>query len=77
MLFRSSAAANATLIADEFPDAAEHLDGVPRVWLLVSGTEKDLTAQRADLAPVLSSRYQRVGLWHLKRTTLALYDLRR
>ena len=73
LLLRRAAAANATLIADEFPHAAEHLDGVPRVWLLVGGTEKDLTAQRADLAPVLSSRYQRVGLWHLKRTTLALY----
>ena len=77
LLLQHSAAANATLTADEFPDAAAHLDGVPRVWLLVSGTEKNLTAQRADLTPALSAQYQQAGLWHLERTTLALYVRRR
>jgi len=39
----------------------------------VSGTEKNLTAQRADLTPALSAKYQQAGLWRLERTTLALY----
>jgi len=73
LLLQRSAADNATLTADEFPDAAAHLDGVSRVWLLVDGTGKDPTTRRPDLAPVLTSQYQRAGLWRLNRTTLALY----
>jgi len=77
LLLQRSAAANATLTADEFPDTAAHLNGVSRIWLLVGGTEQDPTIHRADLGPALSTQYQQAGLWHLKRTTLALYVRRR
>ena len=71
-----SAAAAASLIAPEYPDAAARLAGVTRVWLFVYGKHSDPTAARPDLRSVLTTKYQRTGRWLLSRGTLALYVAR-
>jgi mannosyltransferase len=76
LLLLRTAAENATLTADEYPDAAAHVRGVRRVWLLVTGSHSDPTTARPDLRTLLKSQYRRIGLWHLSRATLALFVLR-
>jgi mannosyltransferase len=67
------AAEVASLVAQEYPDAEQRLTGATRVWLFVYGKHKDPTWARLDLRPALTTKYQRTGLWHLSRGTLALY----
>jgi mannosyltransferase len=67
------AAQVASLTAEEYPDAVPRVTGVSRVWLFVYGKHDDPTWARLDLRPLLNKGYQRAGLWHLSRATLALY----
>jgi mannosyltransferase len=77
LLLLRTAAENATLTSDEYPDAAAHVHGVRRVWLLVTGLHSDPTYARSDLRTLLKSQYRRIGLWRLSRATLALFAARR
>jgi mannosyltransferase len=73
LLLLQPAAADATLASEEYPDAASHVKGVPRIWLLVTGIHRDPTVVRTDLRTELKTQYRRVGLWYVNRGTLALY----
>ena len=76
LLTERTAAAAAQLAPIDYPDAAAHVQGTRRVWLLVGGRHNDPTWARTDLQPLLRTKYERIGLWHLKWSTLALYTLR-
>lgn len=76
LLHRRPAAEVGRLIADEHPDAAARVTGVRRVWLLVGGVRDDPTIRRLDLRPLLGERYERLGIWHVTRGTVALYRYR-
>ncbi len=71
-----TAARAAWLMAEEHPDAAARLTGVPRVWLMVSGPRKDPATGYPALRPVLKDRYQVVKIWQLNRATVGLYRYR-
>lgn len=73
LLLARDAAANGTLRADEYPDAAARVAGATRIWLLVYGKHPDPTTVRKELQPVLHSRFHRTGIWYVHRATLALY----
>lgn len=72
MLQRRPAAEVGWLIAEEYPDGSR-LAGVDRVWLVVSGVRKEPLTMAPNLRPVLRERYDRIGLWHPNRGTVALY----
>jgi mannosyltransferase len=76
VLVRYPASAVASLIAQEYPNAAARLTGVSRVWLLVYGNHSDPTTGRPDLRSLLRSGYRRAAIWHLHRATLALFSRR-
>jgi mannosyltransferase len=76
LLTERSAAVAAQLAPVDYPDAEVHVQGTRRVWLLVSGFHNDPTWARTDLQTLLHKKYQRIALWHLKWSTLALYTLR-
>lgn len=73
LLLARDAAANGTLRADEYPDAATRVALTPRIWLLVYGKHPDPTSVRRELQPVLGRGFRRTGIWNLHRATLALY----
>jgi mannosyltransferase len=68
-----SAARTGTLIADEYPDAAERLATAARIWLVVAGHPKDAASGRPDLERLLHSGFERAAQWTVSRGTLALY----
>jgi mannosyltransferase len=76
LLQHRSAADAGRLVAEEYPDAAARVAGVPRVWLLVSGPRKDPATGYPALRPLLRDDYERVGTWQVNRGTVALYRLR-
>jgi mannosyltransferase len=73
LLVLQSAAERGSLTAEEYPDAAARVQGVHRLWLLVTRSHSDPTTMRADLRTVLRAQYRRIGLWHLNSSTLALF----
>jgi mannosyltransferase len=77
LLQRRSAADAGRLMAEEYPDAAARVAGVPRVWLLVSGPRQDPATGYPALRPLLRDDYERVGIWQVNRGTVALYRHRR
>ncbi|MEU8615586.1 hypothetical protein AB0C29_47155, partial [Actinoplanes sp. NPDC048791] len=77
LLRRRSAADSGRLVAEEYPDAAARVAGVPRVWLLVSGPRQDPATGYPALRPLLRDDYERVGIWQVNRGTVALYRHRR
>lgn len=61
------------LIADEYADVPGRLAGADRIWLVVGDRRDDPLTARLALRPLIDSRYERAGLWHAKRATIALY----
>jgi hypothetical protein len=72
---RTAAEANG-LRADEYTNPREHAATATRLWLVVTGSSKDPIDRKRTLRPLLESRYDRVGLWHFRWATLALYRQR-
>jgi mannosyltransferase len=73
VLVARSAGEVGKLRAEEYPNPWTRLRGTTRVWLLVYGRHADPTSGRRDLRATLRSEYRRSQVWHLNRTTLALY----
>jgi mannosyltransferase len=76
VLLRRTAAEAARIRAEEHPDAAAHLAGVDRVWLIVDGERADPTTETPALRSLLHTRYERIGIWRPNRATVALYRAR-
>jgi mannosyltransferase len=76
LLQRRPAADVGRLRAEEHPDAATRVTGVPRVWLMVSGPRRDPATGCPALRPLLRERYERIGLWQVSRGTVGLYRYR-
>jgi mannosyltransferase len=76
VLLRRPAAEAAQLRADEYPDAAARVGGSDRVWLVVGGNRADPTTGYPALRRLLRAGYERIGIWHLSRATVALFRRR-
>jgi mannosyltransferase len=73
VLQRRPAAEAGQLRADEHSDAAAHVAGLDRVWLIVDGQRTDPTTGQPALRPLLRTAYDRIGIWYPKRATVALF----
>jgi mannosyltransferase len=73
VLMERSAAEVGRLRAQEYRDPVARVRGTPRVWLVVHHQRRDATTGRRDLRPLLTGEYRQARMWHLNRTTLALY----
>jgi mannosyltransferase len=76
LLLSRSAAQAGVLRAEERPDPQLSVAGADRVWLLVTLSRPDPLTERPELRPLLQAQYRRVGLWHVRWATLALYQRR-
>lgn len=76
LLYRSAANVS-SLGAQEYPDPVAHVQGVDRVWMVVNGKPADPASRKAALRTLLNTEYDRVGLWTMSQTTIALYQRRR
>ncbi|WP_157752127.1 glycosyltransferase family 39 protein [Actinoplanes derwentensis] len=75
-LVRVPSAETGWLIATEHTAAAAHVTGAARIWIVVGDVRPDPLTARPDLRPLLTADYRRSGLWHEKRATVGLYELR-
>ncbi len=75
-LVRVPSAETGWLIATEHTDAAAHVTGARRIWLMVGARRDDPVSARPDLRPLLSADYRKAGTWHAKRATITLYERR-
>jgi mannosyltransferase len=77
LLLRRSAADVDGLVAAEHTDPVAHVRGVPRVWLVVGAEPADPAAGKPALTALLHTGYDRIALWRMGFTTVALYQRRR
>jgi mannosyltransferase len=75
-LVKVPSAETGLLIAEEYEDAAPHLTGARRIWVVVGDRRDDPLTSRPRLRDFFGD-YQQAGFWHLERATVALYILRR
>jgi mannosyltransferase len=77
LLLRRTAGQVAGLTADEFPDVADRLAGVDRVWLVVASTgPEDPLIHKPRVAPVLRAEFRRAELFRVHGATVAFYRRR-
>ncbi|WP_035085777.1 glycosyltransferase family 39 protein [Catenuloplanes japonicus] len=75
VLLRRTAGQVAALTADEFPEVADRLDRVDRVWLVVASTgPEDPLIHKPRVAPVLRAEFRRAGLFTVHGATIAFYQ---
>jgi mannosyltransferase len=75
LLLRSAADVDG-LVAAERPDPVAYVRGVARVWLVVGAEPADPAAGKPVLAALLHTGFDRIGLWRMGFTTVALYQRR-
>lgn len=75
-LIRVPSARTGWLVATEHTGAAAHVTGARRIWVVTGDRRDDPLTVRPDLRPLLTADYRPAGLWHAKRATIALYELR-
>ncbi|MEV6601531.1 glycosyltransferase family 39 protein [Actinoplanes sp. NPDC051346] len=76
VLLSRSAAEAGQLRADEYQDAATHVAGQDRVWLVVGGHPGDPTTGQPALRNLLRERYEPVRSWQRSEVTVVLFRTR-